>query len=165
MVPDIYWLPEPPERLLAIVARPRPGDSLPDEIEGWNRAGLRVIVSLLEPAEVAAMGLLDEAKLCTSAGIEFVSFPVPDFGLPPSIESLLALTESLAGHIRRDRAVGIHCRGSIGRSGVVTSCVLVCLGYDAENALALTSGARGVSVPETREQRDYVMSFRPTRRR
>ena len=83
---DIYPLREFENVSLAIMPRPRAGDWLEDEIASWHRTDIRTVVSLLEPYEVDELGLKDEARLCASNGIEFVSFPIPDRGVPTSYE-------------------------------------------------------------------------------
>jgi hypothetical protein len=41
----------------------------------------------------------------------------------------------------------------------MAACVLIMSGIEAERALALIKGARGLNVPDTDEQRDWVMAF------
>src|SRR5713101_2898754 len=53
MRPDIHWIDLPVAGRLAIMARPRAGDWLADEIAGWRAAGIDIVVNLLEPAEIA----------------------------------------------------------------------------------------------------------------
>jgi hypothetical protein len=84
MAADIYWVAEVLGGKLAILARPRPGDWLEDEIQDWKRQGIDVAVSLLEEAEASSLGLEREAHLCREQGIEFISFPVPDMQVPVS---------------------------------------------------------------------------------
>jgi hypothetical protein len=53
-------------------------------------AGVDLVISLLEREEVSDLGLQREAELCRASGIEFVSFPIPDRGVPdvqPTLES------------------------------------------------------------------------------
>ena len=44
-----YWIDAGPARRIAILARPRGGDWLPDEIAAWKNAGISMVVSLLAP--------------------------------------------------------------------------------------------------------------------
>jgi len=55
--------------------------------------------------------------------------------------------------------IGIHCRGCIGRSTLLAASVLIKLGWTAERALEEIEVARGCSVPDTEEQRDWIMHY------
>lgn len=141
------------------MARPRAGDWLETEIEEWKTSGIDLVVSLLERDEVSELGLQCEAELSRSRGIEFVSFPIPDRGLPASHQETSQLAHLLADALRDGRFVAIHCRAGIGRSSVIAACALICSGIDAEEALALIRDSRGLIVPDTDEQRDWVIAF------
>lgn len=81
--PDVYWLRElDGGHRLAIMPRPRSGEWLADEVAGWNRLGVQTVVSLLESHEGREFDLADEQSLCERATLEFVSFPIPNRGLP-----------------------------------------------------------------------------------
>ena len=73
MSPDLYWITGPWRGGLAIATRPRGGDWLEDEVAGWRRAGVDMVVSLLETEEAAQLQLVEEGDAAASAGIEFVS--------------------------------------------------------------------------------------------
>ena len=47
----------------------------------------------------------------------------------------------------------------IGRSSVIAACALICSGIEAEEALALIRASRGLIVPDTDDQRDWVVAF------
>jgi protein-tyrosine phosphatase len=61
--------------------------------------------------------------------------------------------------LRDGRSIAIHCRAGIGRSSVIAACALICFGIEAEKALALIGASRGLIVPDTDEQRDWVVDF------
>jgi len=42
---------------------------------------------------------------------------------------------------------------------MVAACALICSGIEASDALARIKGARGLTVPDTDEQRDWIMAF------
>jgi len=153
---DVYWIETPLGGRLAIMARPRAGDWLEDEIARWQAQKISVIVSLLEPHEVSELGLEQEADLCRKQGIEFVSFPIADRGVPVSLPLARELVQHLAARIQRGDAVAIHCRAGIGRSSTIAACILACRGTDTETALHLIANARGLAVPDTDEQRGWV---------
>ena len=155
---DVHWIAAPLVGRLAIMARPRAGEWLGDEIAGWRQAGIDIVVSLLEPDEAAELGLSGEAELCRASAIGFVAFPIPDRGVPAVTEAQ-ALARSVARQVEDGKAVAIHCRAGIGRSSLMAACVLVCTGMDAATAFELIGAARGVGVPDTAEQRRWVMGF------
>ena len=161
MTAGLYWIKGPWPGRLAIVARPRGGDWLEDEARSWARSGLQVIVSLLTPQETAEFDLTNQGALCRSNGIEFVSFPIPDRGVPSSGEETLRLVKALEGYLAADTNVGIHCRQGIGRSGLAAACVLVSSGLPPDVAFNQLGEARGCPVPETTEQREWVEAFAP----
>src|SRR5262245_5599553 len=156
---ELYWLDTPPPRCLAIMPRPRAGDWLPDEVASWRRDGLDVVVSLLEPREVAELGLSDEPGACRQAELEFLSFPVPDRGVPSSREAFGRLLARLDSLLEQGRHVGIHCRIGVGRAALVAACLLGKRGMAPAEAFALIGRCRGQSVPDTPEQVNWVTAW------
>lgn len=159
MKPDIYWIPGPWAGRLAILARPRGGDWLVDEIEGWRDAGVQVIVSLLSEEETTELGLADEVHLIDIAGLSFFSFPINDYDVPSSEEALRELAERLECLLNQGQNVGIHCRAGIGRSSLVAACLLVKHGENTDASFQRISTARGIPVPDTVAQRRWVDEF------
>lgn len=161
----MYWIDGNFPGRIAILPRPRGGDWLDGEIRGWKRGGIDTVVSLLTPDEVADLDLADEAARCRAHGIEFLSLPVPDRGVPESVQDMADLASRLAGQLADGRKVGVHCRQGIGRSALVIACVLVAAGVDPDTAFNTIAAARGYAVPETPEQRRWVLDhadgFRP----
>ena|SRR5216683_7676999 len=157
--PAIYWVREIPETNFALMPRPRGGEWLAEEILGWHAEGIRTVVSLLERDEAVELGLGDEESLCSAAGLGFISFPIPDRGVPGARADFAELVNMLAERLRTGDSVAVHCRAGIGRSGLVSACVLGVLGVAPEPAFAMLSRARGVAVPDTDEQAAWVREF------
>jgi protein-tyrosine phosphatase len=155
----IYWIEAAAKGRLGIMARPRSGDWLDDEIAGWEAAGINTIVSLLERDEVNELGLGDEEKLCRRHGMTFISFPIPDRGVPRTEGETEILARNIALKLKDGTTVAIHCRAGIGRSSLIAACALVCSGLDAGSAFEAISKARGIKVPDTDEQRSWVTRF------
>jgi protein-tyrosine phosphatase len=159
MRPSIYWLPLHNKWRLAIMPRPRAGNWLADEVAGWRAEGIDVVVSLLEPDEVAELALRDVPVLCRGAGIEHVSFPIADRGVPASMKETGRLVGQLSDALGASKSAAIHCRAGIGRSALIAACVLARNGYDVDAAFDTIAKARGMEVPDTRAQRDWVSAF------
>jgi protein-tyrosine phosphatase len=156
---DIYPLREFEGVALAIMPRPRAGDWLEDEISSWQTAGIRTVVSLLEAHEVAELGLTEEARLCSARGIEFVSFPIPDRGVPASYGALNNLVATLVPKVKGGHMVAVHCRAGIGRSSVVAAGILLRSGIPYQQIFPALTRARGVAVPDTDAQIDWVQAY------
>lgn len=155
MKTELYWI----EDSLAILMRPRGGDWLSDEIQDWKRAGLNVIVSLLDANEVRDLNLTNEAKICQAIGLNFISFPTQDRSVPDHLLDTIKLVDSLATQRVEGKKLGIHCRQGLGRSPLLAAGVLVQAGDAATVAWQKISAARGVTVPETEEQREWLNRF------
>ena len=155
MAAELFWIPGPWQGRLAISSRPRGGDWLEDEVRAWHRASVQIVVSLLEPPETAELGLEQEGALVESAGLRFVSFPIPDRGLPASRSMAAFLVQSLTRDLAGGRNVAVHCR-QVGRSALVAAAALIVAGMDAASALRTVSTARRLEVPETAEQRRWI---------
>ena len=153
---ELNWLEGPWRGKLALAARPRGGDWLQDEIEGWRRAGVNEVVSLLTPEEEADLDLRDEAVEIKAQGLRFASFPIPDRQVPRSESELAAMLEQLDADLSSGMNVMVHCRQGVGRTGLVAACLLVTKGLHPEAAVQRVSAARGASVPETAEQRQWI---------
>ena len=152
----IFRIPLSSHGSLAITPRPRGGDWLDDDIAALARSGIGVLVSLLGGDEQYELGLAAEAAACSRCQIEFVSLPVPDLGAPTDGEAFIRAVQGLANRIGAGESVAMHCRQSVGRSGMLAVSIAIALGIPLESALDAVSRARGVSVPETREQMDWL---------
>jgi protein-tyrosine phosphatase len=158
MKPDLFWIPGPWPGRLAVSTRPRGGDWLEDESAGWRGAGLDVVVSLLEPDEAAQLGLENEGSVAESSGLRFIAYPIPDRGVPSSTPEALAFLRELIAELAAGRNVAIHCRQGVGRSGMVAVAALMMAGAGTRQSLEAVSHARGVAVPETASQRQWLES-------
>src|SRR5262245_34505764 len=108
MRPEVYWVDLPASGRLAIMPRPRAGDWLDGEVAGWRAEGIDVIVRLLEAEEVKELGLRREAGVCHNLGMEFISFPFPDGGMPATTREAMALAEGIVMRLSKGKAVALH---------------------------------------------------------
>jgi Predicted protein-tyrosine phosphatase len=159
MKPNVYWIEGSWPGKLAILPRPRGEDWLRDEIVGWRDAGVNVVVSLLTPSEDSELGLKDEAKIVRREGLTFINFPISDYSVPASKGSTQKLVSELNKWLSSGSCIGIHCRQGIGRSSLLAACVLVTSGETPGTAFQQIQKARGLAVPDTIEQTEWVASF------
>jgi protein-tyrosine phosphatase len=160
MPSELYWIGADATARLAIMARPRAGDWLEDEIAHWKHSGVGIVVSLLEREEIDDLGLGLETSLCEESGIEYISFPIPDRGLPNDTEARLRFA---AGVLARKKPIAIHCRAGIGRSSIMAAAFLISSGVRAETALWAIAEARRLPIPDTDAQREWVLNLEQRR--
>ena len=160
---NLYWIKAKGVRL-AIVPRPRGQDWLPDNIGLLRKAGVDVLVSALTQAETDELGLCAEAECCRRRGMEFLSFPIEDRSVPTSSSLFGDLLNSLNRSLAQGRTVAVHCRAGIGRSSLIVASLLTQNGLSVEAALLAIQEARGCPVPDTAEQRQWVLRYQETQR-
>jgi protein-tyrosine phosphatase len=160
-VKDIYWIQHATDPHLAIVPRPRGGDWLEDDLSRLRSGGIDILVSLLTEAECQDLDLNTEPVIAQQVGMTFKTYPIPDRTTPEDSRGFRAFIRGLAQDIRAGMRVGIHCRGSIGRATMTAASVMRNLGWDGPSALSLIEAARGCPVPDTPEQRRWILTFQP----
>jgi protein-tyrosine phosphatase len=159
MFTELHWLDGPWRGKLAISARPRGGEWLDDELASWRKSGVDEVVSLLTAEEAESLDLQNEAANTRTAGMLFRSFPIVDRWVPASKRDSLRFIEDLDSDLTSGKNVSIHCRQGIGRAGLIAASLLVARGWPTADALERISAARGVTVPETTEQREWLESM------
>lgn len=159
METKIFWIAGPWQGRLGIVLRPRGGEWLDDETRAWREAGIDTVVSLLEPKEEAELALTGESSASTASGLEFRAFPIPDRGVPTSRAAVAELVERILDALHAGKTVILHCRQSIGRSAMIAAAALVAAGQTLETAIDTVRRSRGLDVPETSAQRQWISDF------
>ena len=161
MPTDLYWVDGPWPGKLAIAARPRGGDWLEDDVSNWKRAGVNSVLSLLTSEEERDLDLREEALEARKLGLEFSSFPIADRQVPRSEAKLGEALEKMNRALSSGKNIVVHCRQGVGRSGLVAACLLIKTGMSPGAAVDVVSAARGVAIPETVEQRDWIERYAP----
>ena len=153
---DIFWIADTG---LAIVLRPRGDDWLENDLQRIQMAGIQIIVSTVENWEARSLGLAKEADIAQHLGMHFISYPIQDRSVPADREDFTHFVSMLVRRLHAGEKIGVHCRGCVGRSTVVAASTLIKFGWSAERALDEIEVARGCSVPDTEEQRDWILAF------
>ncbi len=159
MEAKVFWIAGPWQGRLGIVPRPRGADWLDGETRAWREAGIDVFVSLLEPGEEAELALTGESVSSAASGLEFRSFPIPDRGVPNSREAVAQLLAQIVDALGAGKSVALHCRQGIGRSALIAAVALISGGLNADTAIDTVRQSRGVEVPETHSQRQWISDF------
>lgn len=157
----ILWINEAEPFRLAIVLRPRGNGELQTDLEVLRAGGIDTLVSLLTPEDNDELGLTEEGPIAGQLGMRFVSYPIPDREAPADRTGYRALITDLRDQVRAGRSIGAHCRGCIGRATLLLASVMIALGWNPEEAVAKIEQARGLQVPDTAEQLEWILGFEP----
>jgi protein-tyrosine phosphatase len=128
-------------------------------------AGVDCYVNLTRPGE------LTPYNTALPAGTWYYHLPILDHGLPVDPDFMRQIQTVVAAALEARRCVYVHCRMGIGRTGTVLGCRLVEEGLSGPAALDELNRAwqqcaragRWPSIPETREQREYVTTWQARR--
>lgn len=153
--PRLYPISRSGPGRLWTMAAPEGGERLPEQLDLLSAAGVTTLVSLLDEREAAVLGLADEGTAAGRAGVRFVQLPTSDFGVPER-SAALTVARKLRDDLLAGKGVAIHCRAGIGRSSLLAAVVLRLEGVRPAEAWGTIGRARGVRVPETRAQRDFL---------
>lgn len=157
----IYWIKEYSNRArLGMMARPRGGDWLEDDIVHLKKVAVSQLVSLLTKEEIAEFDLKEEGKLCQKHGLVFMNLPIEDMSLPSSDQKVDSLLDTLVSAIDKGQSIVVHCRAGIGRSSLIVAGILIKQGVHASTAIQEISKGRGRPVPETEEQAKWIKGRR-----
>lgn len=135
--------------------------TLREDIAALRAWGAGLVVTLAEQAELEALGVPDLGARVRAAGMAWLHLPIRDFDVPDAafetawtIAGAAIRTRLLAG-----RDVVLHCRGGLGRSGMIAARLLVELGTEPEAAIAAARAARPGAI-ETAAQEAHVRGAR-----
>jgi protein-tyrosine phosphatase len=155
----IHWVQGVEPHRLGLMARPRGGESLRDEVVAWRIASVDLVVSLLEFDEVRELELKAQPQYCKEEGVAFRHFPIPDRGVPASGTETSILISEIFKMLNERKSVAIHCRAGIGRTGLVAACLGHRLGIARAEIFDLLSRSRGVKMPDTAEQIQWFEKY------
>ena len=125
-------------------------------IKSW---GATLVISLIEDHEFDLLSIQRLQAELSDAGLQWLHLPIKDVSVPNAqFEKLW--DESVASIYRRldqGEKILVHCRGGLGRTGLVVARLLMAYGITADDAIKQVRSARAGAI-ETKEQEAYVQS-------
>lgn len=130
-----------------------------DAIKAW---GAECVVTLMEDFEFPMLGIADFPSVMASQPFEWLHLEIRDADVPDHrFESAWPLArEKLLAVLERGGKVLVHCRGGLGRTGLMVARLLVEQGMAAEEAIQLTRSVRQGAI-ETKAQERHVLALVP----
>ena len=126
-------------------------------IKSW---GATLVISLIEDHEFDLLSIQGLRAELSDAGLQWLHLPIKDVSVPDEQFEIL-WDESVASIYRRldqGEKVLVHCRGGLGRTGLIVARLLMAYGTSVNDAIKQVRGARAGTI-ETTEQEAYVQSL------
>lgn len=139
-----------------------------DAIAGWNRSldldletiqrwGARRVITLIEQHEFDLLQVPDLGRALQQRGMEWHHLPIKDVSIPDALfERVWSVhSEQIHQALSAGQRVLVHCRGGLGRAGLVAALLLVERGATAMQAFSAVRAVRPGAI-ETMPQEKYV---------
>lgn len=112
-----------------------------DAITAW---GARLVLTLVEPAELKTLKVPQLGHEIMHRGIAWRHLPIADYSVPSRAfeEQWLTDGREIREMLRRGEDVLVHCKGGLGRAGMIAARLLAELGMDPEEAIRAVRRAR-----------------------
>lgn len=124
-------------------------------IRNW---GADLVLTLVESHEMQMLQVPDLGAEVTAAGLLWLHLPIVDVSIPgPEFEDQWRVAgPAIIEMLRDSQNIVVHCRGGLGRAGLVAARLLVELGDDPVIAVSKVRVVRSGAI-ETRQQENYVL--------
>ena len=128
-----------------------------DAIRDWGAAA---IVTLVEQHELASLQVTGIGQATRERAMAWYHLPIADVSVPTAkFETVwAAVGEQLRARLRSGFKVLVHCKGGLGRAGVVSARLLIELGMAPATAVQAVRKARPGTI-ETSAQLNYVLAL------
>ena len=133
-----------------------------DAIEAF---GTSALVSLIEQHEIESLDVIGIGHETLKRHMDWLHLPVRDVSIPgQDFEAAWRLQgPGLRSRLRAGFNIVVHCKGGLGRAGMIAARLLVELGTNPDDAIKQVRHVRPGAI-ETSEQESYVRSLEPVRK-
>ncbi len=112
-----------------------------DVIAAW---GAKLVLTLLEPEELRMLKVPNLGEEVLSRGIDWRHLPIADFSIPGEAFEQQWVThgQQIRSLLRKGDDVLLHCKGGLGRAGMIAARLQVELGMDPKQSIRSVRQAR-----------------------
>jgi protein-tyrosine phosphatase len=131
------------------------------DLQTLTKNKVHCVISLLSESDALHLGLIDEKNLLKALHIDFIHFPINDFGTAEKEDDFIALAKLLHKKIEDQQILAIHCWAGIGRSSLLAGAILILMGMDSNEVFSHISKYRKQEVPDKQSQALWLQNLAP----
>ena len=143
--------------------RPDLGQGVEADVQRLLAAGIRVVVSLVDDAEMEFYGAYGLRGALREARLHSIQFPIVDAEPPEDLFAARSLCTEILGFLGEGENVLVHCIGGWGRTGTIVASLLTHQGYSADDAIDIVRMARSRRCVESAAQERFVQTYAAAR--
>lgn len=124
--------------------------------------GVAAVVTLIEPHEFDLLQVDGLGDAISAQHMDWLHLPIPDVSTPgAAFEAAWSkVGPGLRSRVRAGFDVLVHCKGGLGRAGMIAARLLIDLGMDPVQAITSVRAVRPGAI-ETNAQEKYVLDLQP----
>lgn len=132
------------------------------DVEAIRAWGASSVLTVIEPHEFDLLSVKALPDAVRDAGMVWYHAPIPDVSIPgPAFHAAWrTIGPRISEQLRTGGSVVVHCRGGLGRAGMVAAMLLVTMGEDPRRAIERVRAVRPGAI-ETPAQEAYVLNQEP----
>lgn len=105
-----------------------------DAIQDW---GAKLVLTLVEPVELSMLKVPELGREVQNRGMEWRHLPIADYSIPGDAfeQQWITAGEEIRRLLSNGNDIVVHCKGGLGRAGMIAARLLAELGMDPEDAI------------------------------
>lgn len=120
--------------------------------------GADVWLNLMEEQDLKSVNLDPQhfTDEIAASGLEYIHFPIVDGSIPDAESTCFwnnNLSHDLHNRLKNGQNLLIHCRGGLGRTGMIAARLLVEMGLEAQLAVKIVRTARSGAIENSDQER------------